>query len=114
MIHHPIGDKAYDETPGCAPVRQLRLCVQICLKQTRYCLGQSQHEDLGRIAWRGAAQIQIENRLNCQPIMQVESLGHFRSSSREGEALDLLRRSDGVPAGASQKETPPGFRETAT
>ena len=52
MIHHPIGDKAYDETPGCAPVRQLRLCVQICLKKTRYCLGQSQHEDLGRIAWR--------------------------------------------------------------
>jgi hypothetical protein len=33
-------------------------------------------------------------------------LGHFRSSWREKEALGLLNRSDGVPAGVSQKETP--------
>jgi hypothetical protein len=27
--------------------------VQSCLKKTKNCLGQSQHEDLGRIAWQG-------------------------------------------------------------
>jgi hypothetical protein len=62
----------------------------------------------------GASQIQTGNRLNYQHITQVKYLGHSCSSWREEEALGLLQKPDGVPAAASQRETPPGLRETAT
>ena len=52
----------------------------------------------------GAAQTQTGNRLNYRHITQVEALGHFRISWREGKALDLLHRSDRVPVGTSHRD----------
>jgi hypothetical protein len=60
----------------------------------------------GQDCLAGVAQIQTGNRLNYQPTTQVESLSHLRSSWRKEQALGLLHRSDGVPAGASQRDAP--------
>ncbi len=93
-----MGNKAYNESPGCAPVRQLRFRVQICLKKTKNCLAQGQHEELGRIAWPGLPGFITLNRLDYQHITQKEVLSRSSSFWRMEQEPRLLRESDGVSA----------------
>lgn len=74
LRHSPpsMGDKDYDETPGLAPVRQLRLPVQICLRRQKIVWGRINISTCTGSPSRGYPDLYME---------QVELSAHYAKGS---------------------------------